>query len=317
MEFSIDNEIEALHTELETLEGDNRISHATREQVTTWIQWAKNQLSAIESREEGYREFIWELAVNELLLSRAVVDGFKEADPDLRKDSLSLIAEMIGKLGLQAGDMDIFAIPSPFQKAGLSVRHWPREKPESVILLLSPIVDFDDPELRALYGHEVSHLDQEVDRFIQSIEGTQKKTGEILADVLAFMMLGPAFGSAIARYALSTRGPERASVEGPRHPSLSCRVQCLAGLNQDIWKVDRVIGLCGGIFDGYLKRAAVISEVESYWVPRYLERARNLYPKKTGILIDQERLRDVLDGSPERTEDTKSIKLNRLLFSAA
>ncbi len=317
MEFSIDDEIEALLDELAALRANNRITKATRKLISGWIQWAQDQLNAIEFREEAYRDLISELAVNELLLSRAVIDDLKKADRDPRKDVLDLVAEMIRKLGLEPSDIDMFVIPSPFEKGSLSVRHWPREKPESVMFLLSPIVDFEGPELRALFGHEVSHLDQDVDVYIRSVERTKKKTGEILADVLAFAMLGPAFASAVTQYALSTKGPEQASVEGPRHPSLSCRVYCLAELNEEIWNVNRVIELCRGIFDRFLERAAAITEVESFWVPHYLEKASDLCRKRTAILIDQGRLRDILDGLPEKTEDAKSIRLNRLLFSAA
>ena len=313
----IEAEIMQLQQRMNNLLKTGQINSATSTVIGSLLSEVSSILGPLELVDPAYQDIKMEAVSRGLVLSGAILHGIEGFDPPKWMSVLDLLSELLLKVLGGGRGLDIFVVESPFGTRSLEARIGIDRESVSLILLLSPVVNFLDKKLRALIAHEVAHADPMVRSFYESYYPKRRKTGQSLADALGFLLLGPAFPYSLTNYALNVRGIDQASIERSVSPSLGCRLLCLDHLNDELWNSDSVKAFSENVFQGFRGAGITISQNEHATVPYYLREGRTLVEERRDCMIDEVVLKDILNGRTEVLQgpNPESIELNTYVIN--
>lgn len=312
----VENEITRIEEGASNLLESERINAATSGTLKGFLRRVRDILDTIDFLDPVHQDSGIEAISRVLVLCNAILDETRDFDSEKWDSVLPLLSELFLRVLEGDRDVDLFVLESPFRTQSLEVHFNYDDDNASLILLLSPTVDFLNPEFRPLVAHEVAHSDATVDSLCRSYSSKRGKTGQFLADVMAVMLVGPAFPYALTNYALRVRGVDAASIERERSPSLNCRLLCLDQLSDELWTVPTVKAFSEGVFLGYRSAGLTISQREKGVVPYYLREGEGLAEGRRDCMIDETVLDAIIvgRGDPAGSPDPESMKLNQYVI---
>jgi len=102
------------------------------------------------------------------------------------------------------------------------------------ILFLSPVVDYTSDDIVVRVVHEAAHTDLHIIALAKAQFGEPRRLGEVLCDMVALLISGPAFIYSTARL-IQLRGAEKSRSFSESHPSMVCRATILESVAQKVW----------------------------------------------------------------------------------
>lgn len=222
-----------IETEIHKLYKNNKISKSTLNMIRVHIKNIRESL--INVTESIYeKEIIFKSIAEELdildILARAIKNNASDTRARaLTHEMLSLIAETYS--------IDLFLIESDPNRPPLE-NYCYKEEDELTFFLLFSSSDYLNQNRIGLIAHEVSHVNEIVEKNVESTRLEKRKIGEILADILGLYLAGPVFADSISFIIISDFGVNHLSKIYNRHPSWITRIIVMQIVNKEIWKTE-------------------------------------------------------------------------------
>lgn len=166
------------------------------------------------------------------------------------------------------------------------------------ILQIPEKPDYLDNNLLGLLAHEPAHIHHVIKFMVDSVKEKNRKTGESLADVLAFSMVEYMFTHSSIYLVREILGISKASELKGSHPSWLVRVTVLRSVTDEIWSNPVVVQRNLTAFDKLLTISPTLSATEELLVRDILKEARRWmdewikYKTDENLLSKLENLRD-------------------------
>ena len=130
---------------------------------------------------------------------------------------------------------------------------------ELTLAMLTPDGLTDPPERRGLVAHEVSHFEPSVSAKLNSFRRGQAPRGEVLADLFALSILGPAFAWSLSEYSRGT--PHW--LGSTSHPPMSLRTEIANQSLARVWDEAEVRSWIGRLIQ---RGRAAMGTVPTAWL---------------------------------------------------
>lgn len=134
--------------------------------------------------------------------------------------------------------------------------------------------DYFDNNLLGLLAHEPAHIHHVIKSMVDSVKEKNRRTGESLADVLAFSIVEYMFTHSSIYLVREVLGISKASEPKRSHPSWLARVTVLRSVTDEIWSNPVVVRRNLAAFDKLLTISPTLSTTEELLVQDILKEAR-------------------------------------------
>src|SRR5205823_7396965 len=174
----------------------------------------------------------------EILLSLMEIERSIETAEGTRqvKDNRiqALLQESIGRILGPGMEQELLVVMSPRDEWTLYCDLEHVDGRLAFVLFLSPTVDYTTDDLVVRVVHEAAHSEPHILTLTRPPFGEPRRLGEVLCDLVALLISGPAFVYSAVRL-VQLRGAEKSRAFSDSHPSMACRANVLRNLAPKVW----------------------------------------------------------------------------------
>jgi len=175
------------------------------------------------------------------------------------------------------------------------------------ILQIPEKPDYLDYNLLGLLAHEPAHIHHVVKSMVDSVKEKNRKTGESLADVLAFSIVEYMFTHSSIYLVREVLGISKASEVKGSHPSWLARVTVLRSVTDEIWSNPVVVQRNLAAFDKLLTISPTLVTTEELLVQDILKEARRWMGEWVKYKTDENLLNKLENLSDDEVEKIGEI----------
>jgi len=143
----------------------------------------------------------------------------------------------------------------------------------SYILVVPEHPNFLTPDLLGLLAHEVAHVHDKVGEYRKQI--SRIKTGEVLADVLGYILVEFAFTHSLGNYIEYVVGVNNANQVSDTHPSWVARIWVLKALTNEIWQEQKIINRNEIYFNTLISKTPELNKSEEHFIGECIRQYKN------------------------------------------
>jgi len=169
-------------------------------------------------------------------------------------------------------DIDLWMVRIPFKIP--RCRFLSNDGELCFILQIPEKPDYLDYNLLGLLAHEPAHIHHVIKSMVDSVKEMKRKTGESLADILAFSIVEYMFTHSSIYLVREVISISKASELKGSHPSWLARVTVLRSVTDEVWSDPVVVQRNLTAFDKLLTISPTLSATEEFLVRDILKEAR-------------------------------------------
>lgn len=183
------------------------------------------------------------------------------------------------------------------------------------ILQIPEKPDYLDHNLLGLLAHEPAHIHHIVRSMVNSLKEKNRKTGESLADVLAYSIVEYMFTHSSIYLVREVLGIAKASELKGSHPSWLARVTVLRSITDELWNNSVVVRRNLAAFDKLLAISPTLSTTEELLVRDILKEARRWMNEWVKYKTDENLLSKLENLSDDEVDGEIPKKIRELIIT--